>query len=428
MARRRVFEKVASVFLAWLTSAAVVAAQSSPPSDQAETGDPRPRGPGQYTEIRILPGEFDEFCDELALDAEQRDLAGAFFESYDADLAALDARINDVILRATRESNSAEAIDVLHEMPFERQWEVRSDKLRVQRSVRNQSLDLVDRLVWEVAALLREDQVESLADARLALRRAAALEPFPGVQGPATTADLGAIVDLAALLDAASEPGQELNRLLAPADQQHTPQGAELRDRAVGLRRTYVERLDTLLIPGEFEYRDTFYEMSERSRAGDREAIARLDEKADRHRRSIRDLNYSTARHIEALLLECGAIQEAEAWMQRVDAAHYPEMYREDQIDRFAAWLEKQDDMDETQHDALEREIAAFLPARAELRKEAKRLLALLEEETIVGPGLFEHPRFNELIENYGAREGLVYETLARLHSIQNQHRGKEGP
>lgn len=424
MVRRRIVGKLAIAVTAGLISSGVIAAQAAPGDDRAETGDSRPRGPGQYTEIRILPHEFDEFCDELALDEEQRQLAAAFFEFYQADLAGLDARINDVILRAARESNNEDAIDKLHKMPFERQWEVRTDRLRVMRSVRNESLELMERVVGEVAALLREEQVSSLSDARLALRRAVALNLFGNVQGPATTADLGANIDLLALVEAASKPEGELTTLFGSPTDEHI----ELQERATVICRTYAERLDALLIPGEFEYMDTFFEMGDRARDGDREAVARLDEKNDRHRRSIRDLNYSTARQIEALLLELGVGQEAEQWIARVEAAHYPETCREDQIDRFAAWLEKQDDTDEAELIALEREIAVFLPARAALREESKRLLALLEEETIVGPGLFEHPRFNELVENMGAREALVNETLSRLHAIQNRHRGKEKP
>ncbi len=394
------------------------------------------RTTAEAVEARVFQSDFDRFCARLELDAGQLILAAQVFREYQTRLTALDRKVNDVILRATRTQVLSEAWQVWRSLDTREALALRRKYMDAHRSTRDESMQLIDALVNQIHAILIETQTNAFEYARLGLRRDVLLNPTSDLEGPDSIDDLGVNVDLVRLVEAASVEDGELTPLFSPSPPADaTDELLDARKRAQAVLAEYIDTIDQI-IGGAYAWLDNKYAITESGPfdLNDRERARRYDRAADAYVLRIYHLNYLTAARIEQILRERSLPTHAARWNERVHRAHYPHTHRQDRVDRFISAVLKTLDDDAPLRRDLTIRYDAYWNARAALRATARQLMFDVQAESMKAFGEFmEHPKFHELVENMGQRERLEEETLSTLTRLVEAHsrtltNGKDTP
>ncbi len=345
------------------------------------TQDPQQRS-REMVEIRIREPEWTALLDRLRLNTAQVETARQAYAAYQKGLAELDGRIMQRALREIGVEDLSQAPQVLRSMDPADQAAFTQRLQRLVRGSRGESDALRQTLLGMVKEALNDEQAARWPGAVLALKRAIMLNPRLDPRSANVSMNLGVHIDLMTLVEEAATPEGELASLLAAPDPAPAADDPwhERHAEAVRALDDYQARLDALLDAEALTTMDALQDLRAAAMGGDMAAVARLHKRMWSYRERLYRLNESAAAQLARGLEQLGEPHNARRWLERVYAAHFPEIHRAEFIDHLADRLLRDATMDEAAKSHVREIMAQHERTRDALRAQLRAAVLKVHE------------------------------------------------
>jgi hypothetical protein len=160
-----------------------------------------------FIEPRVSKTQFQQLCQQIGLQSDQRQIANIAFSDYEAALADAATRLDEQALAAGRQSVD-DSLSGKARLPAEDLKRLRGEVLKVYVQAGPEADAALDALIGGVEALLTEDQQDKFTAAKRWLHREILLHPR--ASNAAYQEYAGDGVDVLALVEQARGEGGEL--------------------------------------------------------------------------------------------------------------------------------------------------------------------------------------------------------------------------
>jgi hypothetical protein len=360
-------------------------------------------------EPRIDRMQFAEFCAQLSLTRDQRNITELAFSDYSQLLTDLARDLDQKAIAAGR-STVQDALRGKARIAPDELKRLRVAVLKSYEPAGPIADQAFNDLLINVEIMLHPEQIEAFDRASRELRREAYLQPRAAASDDQEYAGEG--VDMAALVEAALGEGGELQ-----------PAG---REAFAEVLATYEQQLDALLQSTAPEFRTARHQRKIAQIEKNTAALAEQEKTLLRLWKQMYDLNASVAQQIERTAAEIIGESARQAWADRFDHSSFAWLYPRKKPDRQIEWIRSQT-VSPQQREEAEAIYGKYIDRRRTLSRKSIDLMlrARNEFQTMIysmmdASGIDDRVRrgaYEELLKNTGEQSTLDTNTAAELEA-----------
>ena len=360
---------------------------------------------------RINKTQFQQFCQKVGLQSDQRQIASIAFTDYETTLNQLATRLDERAIAVGRQTVD-DSLSGKARVQADELQRLRAGVYRVYLEAGPAADEALDLLVGSVEVLLLEDQTLKFDAAHRWLNREILLHPRANAASYQEYAGDG--VDVLQMVDDARAVGGELAALEA--------------DELNGILNTYESDLDQVLIDTSSANRQGSLLRKIAGIEKDLEALKKEEQAALERWKELYDLNSRTVQAVAAKARESLGAAAGEAFKKRFDREAFTWLYPRRKPDRQIEWIRLQSTIAPDALANAEKIYAEYITKRDSLSRSAIDMMlkarnefgaflyAIMDQASVderLKTGLYA-----DLLKNTGEQSHLESTTSSQLESL----------